>query len=313
MTPLKPTALPCPADPVDRGRDRCPDEIAGSSRSVESVKCAASNQPALAHRAGQPGLGRVCAPLRSSWPKGAPGNHVGQYQPCNRRVDSELLGQAEPPPRPTRRRSHQTPIDPSPAALTRRTSELRRFKPAGIEAARQFLDQVRENPAGSLDPPDQLLFDLAYTDSVPGSGVFEQRGFATRREAAEYLAPLLAPIASRIVDQAGVWSWLGMYYFSETAPRNGQAAQLSPLDETFVVDRSDSRSFQLRYRHYLWIAWRLLTQHGEQAGFLLNQPLASWPHISVRCMGSTRIFNSRAVIPLILRLYTGGGVQKRVT
>ena len=124
----------------------------------------------------------------------------------------------------------------------------------------------------------------------------------TRREAAEHFEPLLKPVAHLVADHAGVWSWLGLFYFAETVRRQNGVVQLSPLDETFVVDRRDgaSRSYQLRFRHYLWGSWRLYEQHGESAAFLLDRELAQWGDIEQRSFGAIRIFNSvggRAVDP----------------
>ena len=189
--------------------------------------------------------------------------------------------------------------------------QIRRFKPSGIELAQQFLDQVRENPSGGLEPPDELLFDPQHSDAIAGGVQVERRRFLTRRAAAEYLTPRLEPITSLISDQASAWSWLGMFYLPLTAPVHGGLPRLSPLNETFVVDRASSRSYQQRYRHYLWGSWRLKRQHGENASYLLDQALTSWPHIAHRSMSSVRIFNSAGVIPLILRLYTSGDSPKR--
>ncbi|MYB15495.1 MAG: hypothetical protein F4X41_00445 [Chloroflexi bacterium] len=191
--------------------------------------------------------------------------------------------------------------------------ELRRLTPAGITLAREFLSDLRDKPSGAVTPPQELLIDEEFAARFAGDIRLEMRGFNSRREAAAYLSPILQPVSHLIADHSGVWSWIGMLYFPETVAREDGAVKLSPLDETFVVNREDSstRSYQLRYRHYLWGAWRLYLQHGEQADFLLDRPLTQWGDIEERCFGSTRIFNSIGVVDLILRLYTHGSQQKR--
>ena len=190
---------------------------------------------------------------------------------------------------------------------------LRRLTPDGIERARQFLADLRDDPIGSIEPPPDLLYDERYAARFVGEIEVERRAFRTRREAAEYFEPLLKPVAHLVADHAGVWSWLGLFYFAETVRRENSVVQLSPLDETFVVDRRDgaSRSYQLRFRHYLWGSWRLYEQHGESAAFLLDRELAQWADIEQRSFGAIRIFNSVGIVPLILRLYTHGAHQKR--
>ncbi len=190
---------------------------------------------------------------------------------------------------------------------------LRRLTPDGIERAREFLTDLRDDPTGAMEPPPDLLYDERYAARFVGEIEVERRPFRARREVAEYFEPLLKPVAHLVADHAGVWSWLGLFYFAETARRENGAVQLSPLDETFVVDRRDgaSRSYELRFRHYLWGSWRLYEQQGERAGFLLDKDLTWWGDIAQRSFGAIRVFNSVGIVPLILRLYTHGAQQKR--
>ena len=102
-----------------------------------------------------------------------------------------------------------------------------------------------------------------------------------------------------------------MFYFADTVRVEDGQARLSPLDETFVVHREDSRSYMLRFRHYLWGSWRLYETHGESVAFLLAQNLSSFGDIFQRTFGAIRIFNSEGIIQLVLRLYTRGTQQNR--
>ena len=191
------------------------------------------------------------------------------------------------------------------------TTPLRGLTPAGIERAREFLAYLREHPDAGREPPRELLYAEPWSQPHDGGVVVERRAFRTRREAGAYLAPLLMPVRRRILDDAGVWSWLGMFYFAGTAP-----AELSPNNVAFVFESGEDtsnagRSDQQRYRHYLWGSWRLYEQHGERAAFLLDQPIASWDDISQRAFGSRRVFTSLGVVQLILALYTDGTRKKR--
>ena len=192
-------------------------------------------------------------------------------------------------------------------------TEIRRFTAEGIERAKQFLAHVRENPSASAYrvPSRELLFGERYSRPFEESVRVEPRTFRTRRDAAEYFAPKLAPIRHLAVDNARLWSWLGMYYFAKTVKVDGDKMRLSPVDETFVVEHKERRSYLLRYRHYLWGAWRLYENHGESVGFLLDQELISFGDIAERSLGSIRLFNSTGIIQLIIRLYTHGNQQKR--
>ena len=188
---------------------------------------------------------------------------------------------------------------------------LHRLTAEGIERARRFLGELRENPGASPEPPHELLYDEPWSERSGYGAEVERRPFATRREAAEHLAPKLEGL--RVVDDAGLWSWLGMFYFASTVPRKNGAVEL-PAAESFVfmddtATTEGRRSYQRRYRHYLRSAWRLREQHPD-AAFLLDEPIAAFPDLTDRILSNFRVFNSRGVVPLMLRLYTDGSGHK---
>ncbi len=229
-------------------------------------------------------------------------------------LTTQLLEMEEPPALlPSQEIEQQPQIARDGLEDTRHVEcqRLRQLTPDGIERARQFLADLRNDPSRTIEPPSDLLNDERYAAPFVGEVEVGRRTFKTRRDAAGYLEPLLKPIRHLVADHAEVWSWLGMFYFSDTVRKDNGAVQLSPVDETFVVDRRIARSYQQRYRHYLWGAWRLHEQHGVRAEFLLNRELTQWGDIEHRSFGSIRIFNSVGVVPLILRLYTHGTQQKR--
>lgn len=190
-------------------------------------------------------------------------------------------------------------------------TRARQFTPLGIERARDFLANVRANPSVDAAPPDELLYDGNHAQLLSGAPDLRRQHLLTRRDAADYLSSALQPIEHQIADHAAFWSWLGIYLFTAVAPRDQDGVlKLSPLDETFVVHDTEQQSYQRRYRHYLWSAWRLHQTHSEDAAFLLDQPLTSLGDIADRVFSKSRIFNSVGVVQLILRLYTFEGLQK---
>lgn len=188
---------------------------------------------------------------------------------------------------------------------------LRRLTTAGITEAQVFLQYLRDNPDADRTPPHELLHG-EYSRRLEGPNpVVEPRTFSTRREAGEYLSSVLAPVRNQIMNHAGVWSWLGMYFLTGTAP-----TPLSPNNMTLIFESGENtsnagRSEQQTYRHYLWNSWRLYEQHGEKAAFLLDQPISSLDDLSQRTFGSRRVFTSVGVVEVILRLYTDGKGKKR--
>ncbi len=188
------------------------------------------------------------------------------------------------------------------------STPVRRLTAAGIERAKEFLAYMRENPRAKPEPPRELLFGERFSRPFRENVLVERRSFRTRRDVGEYFAPRFKSIGPFVADHAGLWSWLGIYFFADTVQVEDGIHKLSPVDETFVFADSNDRH---AYRHYLRGAWRLYESHGESVAFLLDQDLTSFGDLAERVFGSLRIFNSAGVIQLILRLYTRGSQQKR--
>lgn len=127
---------------------------------------------------------------------------------------------------------------------------LRQFNAEGIAAMRRFLTQCRDDPTSAV--PRHLLEDDALAQRVSPEIVVQPRHFATRRDAAEYLTALLAPLpADDVVRNAGLWTWLSLYYFDEVCPvRDGQRRVKNQYH--YVFESSNAREY---YRHLLFIGW----------------------------------------------------------
>lgn len=189
-------------------------------------------------------------------------------------------------------------------------TRLRRFTREGVSKALGMLEDVRRGVVEAESLPKNLLLGERYSQPFEPEILIERGPLNTRRDAALLLKDQLHNVKSRISDDSSVWSWLGMYYLADILSGQEGARRISPLDEVFVI-RDTTRADQRRYRHYLWGSWRLYEQHGEEASFLLDEPLTSWTDLAERAFGSVRIFNSKGLIPLMLRLYTEGSRRKR--
>ncbi len=194
------------------------------------------------------------------------------------------------------------------SAVTTAGTRVRRLTDDGLRRAREFLAFMRDHPSTNREPPQELLFGDRYSRRLLENVHVDRRSLKTRREVGEYLSPRLRSIRPLVSDHAGLWSWLGIYFFADTVLVEDGIHKLSPVDETFVFADSNDRH---AYRHYLRGAWRLYEAHGESVAFLLDQDLTSFGDIAERVFGSVRIFNSAGVIQLILRLFTRGSQQKR--
>ncbi|MBX7073717.1 MAG: hypothetical protein K1X71_11275 [Pirellulales bacterium] len=130
---------------------------------------------------------------------------------------------------------------------------LRQFNQQGIEAFRRFLAECRQTPATLV--PTALLEDDSMTELVRPSIEVAPRQFANKREAAEYLTALLAPLPAHEVEaNAGLWTWLTLFYFEGVCPASDNR-RIVKNDYRYIYEPNNTRHY---YRHLLCIAWRIL-------------------------------------------------------
>jgi hypothetical protein len=138
-----------------------------------------------------------------------------------------------------------------------------------------FLSQLRENP--SLPVPMEWLTDDTMTTVVPEVSRIDRPGFATKREAADYLQNLLAPIDGKdLFRDVGLWSWLSFFYFDDVCPaKNGRrkpGASPRHILEPDVWTR--------RYRHLLASPLFVLKNLPNHNRLFLEAPLAEFGDVA---------------------------------
>lgn len=185
---------------------------------------------------------------------------------------------------------------------------------AGIRAAKAYLAALRRD--ADAKPPAGLLTDSRYSRPVAPAVSVEQRTFANRREAGEYLKGRLAPLDSRLVeDNARLWSWLGMFYFEQVVGRYADGRmRIAAADVAYVIDpQSDRRGDIQSHRNRLLAAWDIYTRHGDtRAQGLLSHPLSGMEQLADRLLGAVEAYRAPGIMDLANRLYTdpATGTQK---
>src|SRR5690242_9921669 len=98
--------------------------------------------------------------------------------------------------------------------------KLHRFNSDGIGEFVGYRASLAVDP--TLPPPVELLEDPALTELVLGDVEVANRSFANRLEAGEFLNQLLDTANVRTPERdAGLWSWLTLFYFDEVCPADG--------------------------------------------------------------------------------------------
>lgn len=181
---------------------------------------------------------------------------------------------------------------------------IHQMKHKGIVASKEYLATLR---AGQVDAlfPEYVLSDPEYAEVMDPATSVEARSFADRRAAGQYLSDRLAHFpVDEIQQNYGLWSWLGMFYFSSLVNRdaNGHPDLGRDSDAAYILDPaapgwSDNR-------HRLLMAYETYTLHGENAWFMLDQPVNSASQLTNRLSGKPTIFRAQGIVKLAHLLYT---------
>lgn len=180
--------------------------------------------------------------------------------------------------------------------------KLRRFNHDGVVAFANFRARLALEP--TLEPPVELLEDLALTELLPGDVEVEARKFANRLEAGVFLNELmdLANIQLPESDQ-GLWAWLTLFFFDQVCPADGHGCR-DPQDEARLVPILDN--YQRFYRHLLLGPYLIVRAHRdlpERAIAMLCNPLWKPGEIVEQLASRKELVTNRAVVELATRLY----------
>lgn len=184
---------------------------------------------------------------------------------------------------------------------------IRQLTPQGIAAAKEYLAALR---GGRVDTPfpAAVLTDVPYSEPIEPAVSVAARDFANRREAGRYLKFWLGHLpASQVIGNAGLWSWLGMFYFDRLVDRddNGHPSLGRNPDVAYVIDpAAEGRGSRRHFAHRLLLAYETYTRHGENAWFMLEQPVNSVGQLADRLIGAPALFRSRGIVNLAHLLYT---------
>ena len=181
---------------------------------------------------------------------------------------------------------------------------IRQMNYKGIAESKAYLADLR---AGQFDTPfpAHIISDPEYAQVLYPATSIEDRSFSNRREAGKYLGERLAHFVVEGVQQNhGLWSWLGMFYFHSLVNRdtNGNPDLGRDSDAAYVLDPASPGWGDNRHR--LLMAYETYTLHGENAWYILDQPVNSAGQLTNRLSGKPTIFRSQGIVKLAHLLYT---------
>jgi hypothetical protein len=145
-------------------------------------------------------------------------------------------------------------------------TKLRRLNAKGIEEFRGFLQRIRDGEEFRESPA--ILFIDDYSQRLPRATEIATRKFVSKFEAAAYLAGVLSDVPAPS-DDAGLWSWLALFYFDQVSPIDAEGKR-RPREDYHYIPSTEGWH---RGRHLLAGPYKLYAMHGRNARLLLHPPV----------------------------------------
>jgi hypothetical protein len=145
---------------------------------------------------------------------------------------------------------------------------LRRLNGRGIAQFRDYLRSIRAGSEFQSSPA--LLYVDEFSSAIEPRVDVAHRRFASKFDAAIYLANALRLIDSpALPGDAGIWSWLALFYFDQLSPI-GSDGRRRPREDYHYIPGEGRWKYE---RHLLAGAYRLYKLHGDHARVLLHTPV----------------------------------------
>jgi hypothetical protein len=166
----------------------------------------------------------------------------------------------------------------------------------GIKRFREFLNQLR---AGDNSPPPLELLDGGqHSEAFPADIEVDNRNFASRLEAAEYLTTKFGDIRD-VHYNSRLWTWLTLFYFDQVCPPN-KIGNRKVKEEARYIPGSGSWRY---YRHLLAGPFRIYQLHGQQSKLFLKGPLDELPDFTEQLSSRLGLITNRAIVETATDLY----------
>ena len=152
-------------------------------------------------------------------------------------------------------------------------TRLRTFTDNGVDVFRQYLAQLRKEPATA--PPLDLLTDPKTSTDIGTDIRVEKKPFQTRLELARYLEDLLSPSTLEDLESdRKLWTWLSLFFFDQACPVLKTGIRKPGRDYRHILEPG----YPYGHRHLLAGAYMVYTVYG--LGDRLSR-LLLWTHLHV--------------------------------
>lgn len=179
---------------------------------------------------------------------------------------------------------------------------IRRLNKEGLKRTEEFLNLLK---SGTPAPyPKESLTEPATSEDIGAEIAIENRKFANRLEAAEYLYSLFSgSTLVNIENDKGLWAWLALFYFNQLCPQDREGVR-DPKDLARWIP--ETGNFRKYYRHLLAGPYRIYRLYRDNPGLamiLLCQPIYKPGEIVEQILARQEMITNRAVVEAATMLY----------
>ena len=151
-----------------------------------------------------------------------------------------------------------------------------------------------------MEPPYALLDDPDASREIAVGVELDQPRFASRLEFAKYLVGKFAALAPEDADRdAGLWSWLSLYFFDQVCPARADGVRRPGADYRHILDFE----FFNRFRHLVYGPYSVYRRHAVFGFPLLSGPVHLQNAIYQEIAGRQELIANRGVIQAVMLLY----------
>ena len=194
---------------------------------------------------------------------------------------------------------------------------LSRFNGQGVLRFREWLAEARRQPDAA--PPYELLQDAELVEPVPGGLDIDIPDAATwwRQSDVEWIRKLrVAEELQRVLDAAlcesiysdqGLWAWLSLCFIDVLTVDAAGQRKLQNKDYYYILDVGVEAGEKPRrrypYRHQLCTPYRVVSELGAGARFLLGADVRRHGEAVEQLLGRLRVLRIPAVVDVVTMLY----------
>jgi hypothetical protein len=179
-------------------------------------------------------------------------------------------------------------------------TEVRRLTKAGINKFSAYLQSCRDG--GRESPPFNLLTDHLTSEPYPVSVSLARPAFADRYHFGRWLLDALSPIDATVLSRdAGIWSWIGLYYFDQTCPAHSDGKRVPGEDARHILP--STYNYRKYYRHLAREAWLSVRVSGEDIKPLLQGRLDRRGDVLEQLSSRLELFGNPKVMATAVKLY----------